>query len=147
MVSAVEFAAALSRYQAEKLGPLPRAVQREMASQLAVTIVRNCPVRTGLARGNMRLALGNTVARGTLRRLDPTGSAAIADMLAVASRAAAYSTMTFYNNVPYMGRLENGWSRQAPMGVFRVSVASVRSAMGDVLEAVRRQLGGSFVYR
>lgn len=31
-------------------------------------------------------------------------------------------TWTVYNNEPYMQRLEDGWSRQAPIGMLRITI-------------------------
>ena len=114
---------------------------RVAAGHLGRRIVRKTPVRTGLARGNMRLGIGKRVAQQTITRRDPSGERAIADIMNAAARLAAYSSFTIYNNLPYVPRLERGWSRQAPLGMFRLSYREFRADMPNIAREVTRRLG------
>lgn len=147
MVDRVQFSAALSRYKTLKLGPLAQITQQKFWGKLAERIVMSCPVRTGHTRANMKVALGNTVARGIVRGVDPSGNATLAQMKSVINRAAANSTLTFYNNVPWMSRLENGYSLQAPLGVFRVSVQFVLAQRNAIVQEIQSSLGSRFIVR
>lgn len=147
MVDRVQFIAALSRYKTNKLGRVAKIAQQKFYGRLAERIVRTCPVRTGHTKANMRVAVGNTVGAGVLRGRDPSGNATLAQMRAVIDRSAANSMLTFYNNVPWMSRLENGWSRQAPLGVFRIAVQSVMAARSELVRSIQRELGAQFIVR
>lgn len=82
----------------------------------------------GTARGNWQATI-NQPAVGEIARVDKTGSATIAD---VAQMTEAASGQVFYltNNVPYISRLEfEGWSRQAPEGMVRISLTELDQAI------------------
>lgn len=145
MASFAEFQTGLNRYRSDRLPKLLTEIMREVLRRLARNVVIRTPVRTGLARGNWRVALGNTVALSTLRRRDPTGEQAIAAAFAVISRAALQSRARLYNNLPYIPRLENGWSRQAPQGMIRLSVQQARVEWAAAIRDARTRLGGRFV--
>lgn len=141
MVSAIEFRSAITRWAARRLPEASKIMQATMAFHLGRRIVRKTPVRTGLARGNMRLAIGKRVAERPINRRDPSGEAAIKDIQSAVSRLAPYSSYTIYNALPYIARLERGWSRQAPLGMFRLSLREIKSDMPNIVREVRKKLG------
>jgi hypothetical protein len=141
MGSLLEFKAAITRWKAERLGPAVKLFQQEAAQQIGTSIVRKTPVRTGLARGNWRLAIGNRVGEGKLTRKDPSGAAAISDIVQSASRLAAYSSFTLYNNLPYIARLENGSSQQAPLGMTRLALREFKAGLPLTMREIQRKLG------
>lgn len=147
MVSSVQFVSELKRWTQQRLPEYSKAMQTEVATDLGTRIVQKTPVRTGLARGNMRLGIGKSVARGTLSRRDPSGLIAIAAIEAAAERLAPYSSFTIYNNLPYVPRLEDGWSRQAPLGMFRLSLREVMAEQSTLTRRVLKRIGGRFVVR
>lgn len=146
MVSSVGFKSATSRWIGERLPAAVKAFQVESARDLGTRIVRKTPVKTGLARGNWRLAIGNRVGAGVLRRKDQSGLNAIADIVSSASRIAAYSSFTLYNNVPYLPRLEDGYSQQAPLGMIRLSLKEFKANIPSVAKQAQKKLG-NFVVR
>lgn len=146
MASAIEFKSAITRWAATRLPEASKVMLQTAAAHLGRRIVRRTPVRTGLARGNMRLGIGKRVAAGTTTRRDPSGERAIADIMGAAARLAAYSSFTIYNNLPYIARLERGWSRQAPLGMFRLSFREFKADMPNITREVKRRLG-SWVVR
>ena len=141
MVSSAEFAAVITRWKGERLGPAVQRLQQKAAKSIGTSIVQKTPVRTGLARGNWRLAVGNRVGAGTLTRKDPSGNQAIAGIIASASRIAAYSSFTIYNNLPYIAKLENGWSKQAPLGMTRLAIREFKAGLKQTLQDIQRELG------
>lgn len=147
MVNSIQFRTAISRYKAERLGKIAKAAQVVFAEDISRAIDQRTPVRSGLARGNNRLALGNQSTSGVLQRLDPSGTSAIIQMLATAARAAVYSQLTWFNNVPYFGKLENGWSRQAPLGVYRISMTDVKARRNSTIRKIHRAAGATFNVR
>lgn len=94
---------------------------RKICLQLLTNLVLKSPVDTGRFRSNWRVGLGErpttTVAIGTN---------AATDGLAVLNRSELGTPIYIVNNLPYAMRLEYGWSKQAPQGMARLAVASIR---------------------
>lgn len=64
-------------------------------------------------------------------RIDPTGSAATADVLMNMGGAGKVTFMA--NNLPYGPRLEfEGWSKQAPAGMVRIAMARIDSYIAEL---------------
>lgn len=147
MVSAVEFRNALKRWTVQRVPEYGKAMQVAVAVDLGTRIVRKMPVRTGLARGNVRLGIGKAIARGILSRRDKFGATTIAALEAAAERLAPYSVFTIYNNVVYVPFLEKGSSRQAPLGMFRISLKEAVAARAQTVSAALRRVKGRFIVR
>ena len=141
MVQAVEFKAALKRWQTQKMEPAIAGFQRELAIELGRRVVKRTPVKTGQARANTRLAIGNRVGQQFLRITDKIGDVTIQKITQSAQRIAPYSNWTIYNAVPYAQRLEHGWSRQAPSGMFRISVKEVVALRKQMQQKALNKLG------
>jgi hypothetical protein len=88
----------------------------------------------GQARGNWQVTIG-AEAIGELERIDPGGNATIAEGTAIISSWLAANSIFIVNNVPYIARLEDGWSTQAPEGMLRITIAEFD---GIVQGAVRQ---------
>ena len=112
------------------------------ALELATRMVMKSPVDTGRFRGNWQIGEGGPDLR-TDSDYDkqPLGSAPSAGTFArwqdqlesVVPGTVIYVT----NNLPYARRLEyDGWSKQAPAGMVRVTVAEYQQIIRRVLEAV-----------
>ena len=54
-------------------------------------------------------------------------AAAASDALGELSRLRAYDSVYIVNGLPYAERLENGWSKQAPLGMVALTVAELQS--------------------
>lgn len=64
-------------------------------------------------------------------RVDPSGAAATADVLANMGGAGKVTFMS--NNLPYGNRLEfEGWSKQAPAGMVRIAMARIDSYVAEL---------------
>lgn len=91
---------------------------RRCALAVDSAVVLATPVDTGRARGNWQVEL-NTPAVGTTDNLSPSGREAIEQGKA---RIADYkggskeASINITNNLPYIGRLNEGHSAQAPAG-------------------------------
>lgn len=86
---------------------------RGLALHALTGVVLRTPVDTGRARGNWQAHVGAPVGRET-GRLDKGGSAAIADGAAAIAAQRGFQQIVIENNVPYIGRLNEGYSPQAP---------------------------------
>ncbi len=108
---------------------------RKAALAVDATVVLATPVDEGRARGNWQVAL-NGPASGTLEIEDKNGAAAIAQGKATIPGHKPGGSIHITNNLPYIGRLNDGWSAQAPAGFVQAAVlqgvAAVRGAQGIV---------------
>jgi hypothetical protein len=96
-------------------------VVRKVAFDLSAQIVNTSPVRLGRFRGNWFMGVGTrpTVATADV---DKDGSKTIARMQSLRPQIFAGSVIYTTNNLPYAMKLETGYSKQAPLGMVRVTV-------------------------
>lgn len=78
------------------------------------------PVDTGQARANWQS--GETVNYTPLPDTDVTGMSAINEAVKQASAVSTDKTFLIFNNLPYIERLENGYSGQAPQGMVKITL-------------------------
>ena len=88
---------------------------RATAFNLLTGIVKKTPVDTGRARGNWQLNINNPISSISDEK-SQSGAAAINKGAAVIGKAKDIEFPVFWltNNLPYIGRLNNGYSQQAP---------------------------------
>lgn len=75
-------------------------------------LVVSTPVKTGRARSNWRASSE----RPLYRTVDETSAQAALDQAKTVIQADRSGTLYITNNLPYIGRLNDGWSAQAPAG-------------------------------
>ena len=100
-------------------------LKKIVGETLQQVIVRS-PVMDGEFRASHKVTLDspqNSYEKG----FDLSGSATLAEGLKVASTAKIGGLVYIQTLSPYGTRLENGWSQQAPLGVFALSFQSVAS--------------------
>jgi hypothetical protein len=106
-------------------------VVRKFALEALSRLVMKTPVRTGCARGNWNVSIGEPDASYDLDKTDPQGDSTISEGLSVVEQALATGPSIFItNNLPYIMALEYGWSKQAPAGMLRVTVQELQSYLG-----------------
>lgn len=101
-------------------GTLDQAI-RIIALELFTKVILRSPVDTGRFRGNWQVMIGD-VPDGVLDLTDPNGAATISKMTAEVLKLRAGQTITLINNLPYSLKLEDGWSKQAPAGMVKMTV-------------------------
>lgn len=86
----------------------------------------------GRARANWQVALDVLPSDSeTLATVDANGNLAITDGTnKLLNLNKPYGVVWIFNNLPYIVRLENGWSGQAPQGMLRLSIQEVEAATG-----------------
>lgn len=92
-------------------------------------IVDRTPVDTGRARGNWIASIGGR-ATATMEVFDPSGSGAKSEGASVIAGFMAredWPSIFIQNNLPYIGRLEDGYSGQAPNGMLAVTFAELKA--------------------
>ena len=90
----------------------------------------------GRFRANWQLSIGSPTA-GVRDLIDKDGSATIAAHSSVISAAKAGDVIYLVNNLPYARRIEEGWSRQAPVGVVALTVVEFRTIVDNAVNGVR----------
>ena len=93
-------------------------------------IVKRTPVDTGRARGNWMVSLGSAVeavvdSGPTISNDEPVPSALKNEGLSTISKSKPGQDIVISNNLPYIVRLEEGHSKQAPTGMVAHTLARV----------------------
>ena len=119
------------------------AMTRKVALAVDSAVVIATPVDTGRARSIWQVNLGGP-ASGTRDALDQTGQAAIAEGRTEIAKYKGGSAIHITNNLPYIGRLNDGWSAQAPSGFVEkavlVGVAAAQGAGSLLQNALKEEL-------
>ena len=102
--------------------------------EVGTAIIKETPVDTGRARGNWQASV-NGASGGELSRTSE--GAAIAQLSQEAS-AAVGNTFFFTNNLPYIRRLEYGYSEQAPQGMVRRNLQNFTRLLAKNLKAAAK---------
>ena len=118
---ATSFRLDLERF-AEKAGDRATDVVRKVAIELLSSVVLKSPVDTGRFCGNWNVAYGG-IDYSTDGTEDKNGSATIyRGASRILSNNLPGVTIYITNSLPYAHRLEDGYSKQAPNGMVRLSV-------------------------
>lgn len=115
-----EFRAGL-RADADDVEKLVSRIERRLGLGILRRVVLATPVDTGRARGNWQVDL-NRIPGGEVVGVDKGGGATIASESAIIQTAKPFGTIQIANNVPYIGRLNDGYSKQAPAGFIEAAI-------------------------
>lgn len=110
----------LAAFRAKTESKMERAFRKIVIDAYSDCILMS-PVKSGRFRGNWQTAI-DVIPAGTLERLDPSGQIAIADVTNAALVTELGNTVYMANNLPYAERLEDGWSKQAPAGMVKLTI-------------------------
>lgn len=122
------FALDLSKQIEKAKGKTELAVKKTMI-ELFNRVIQKSPVDTGRFRANWNCSIGSPNL-STSESTDPSGSVASARASAtVVSYTLNGQSVFLTNSLPYAERLENGWSKQAPNGMVRLSVVEVQNSV------------------
>lgn len=97
-------------------------VVRKLAFESFKRIVLRTPVDTGRARANWGVTIGSPRVALAVNSTDKTGSSTLRVASEVASQFSGDGSIFMTNNLPYIGPLEYGSSKQAPTGMVRITV-------------------------
>lgn len=109
-------------------------IQRKVALATLTTAVMATPVDTGRARANWNTAMedADRTDRGTPGSAGQGSADAIARGSQAIGRAKLGSTIVISNSLPYIERLNDGYSKQAPAGF-------VEKAIQQAVDAVNKE--------
>lgn len=89
----------------------------------------------GRFRGAWQMSIGSP-SSGT-GAIDQDGSATTAAHAGIAATAKCGDVIYLTNNLPYAKRIEQGWSRQAPVGLVALTVVEFNTMLDDAVNGVR----------
>lgn len=95
---------------------------------IASSVIKMTPVDSGRARGNWQPNI-NTFTMGTTNKLDTSGAETINTVNDKTKELTIGKSFTLSNNLPYIERLEKGWSGQAPSGMTRITLLRFQSIL------------------
>lgn len=99
---------------------------KKITGEMLQKVVMLSPVDTGAYRGNHRVSVGKPDFTRDKNTVDKGGSGTIQKGLATIAAGGGLGKIVYISNsLPYSMRLENGWSRQAPTGVYALSFKSI----------------------
>lgn len=107
-----------------------KTVIRAIALEALKRIVNRTPVDTGRARGNWFVSIAGSDEFTVTTEVDPGGNVAISrgsQVIATYQQQDDFPIITIYNNLPYINRLENGYSGQSPQGMVAVTAAELQT--------------------
>lgn len=106
--------------------------QRAAVIQLFSLVVIKTPVDKGGARSNWFCELGAANNGAVGRAPETSGNAALDDIRVTVSQMPLAGQAILFNNLPYIERLEDGYSQQAPAGMVKTSIAEWRRIVREV---------------
>lgn len=131
-MSAIDTAVALFNSQVQKFVlDIPDQVEdlvRTISLEAVSRITKKNPVDTGRSRANWITSLDGPFdySISGWEGRDPVAEATAA----LGVKMPEFPVVTIFNNVHYVGYLEQGWSRQAPSGMVAVTLAELQAAFG-----------------
>ena len=111
-----------------------RTTIRAVTLEALNRIVLKTPVNSGRARGNWNVLIGTDGEEDAAESDDKTGTEAISrggDVIGDYARETGFPVISIYNNLPYIGRLEDGYSNQAPVGMVATTAAELTVELGS----------------
>lgn len=122
MASGSNYKLAFKQFNA-KVAARSLAVAQDVSVELGTKFVERTPEDTSRAKANYNAELNTIPQEFDESKRDPGGQAAIERMKTVAAQMKLGSVFVVANSAPYIGRLENGSSTQAPAGMRDITAA------------------------
>ena len=119
----MSFASDVAKY-AKLAGASVDETGRAIVLELFGSVIKDTPVDTGRARGNWQTSMDSPATGETDRKGE---GPALAEVSQQAASFGAGKVIYLSNGLPYILRLEYGWSKQQPGGMARKNVARIQS--------------------
>jgi hypothetical protein len=134
---ASSFALDVSKW-VEKAKERGDVVLRKVALDIGQSVVQMSPVKTGRFRANWYPGIG-TAQLTTTAEVDTTGSKSIARITGLQQSMFAGQVVYLSNSLPYAQKLEGGSSKQAPLGMVRVTVERFQGIVADAVNEAKSE--------
>jgi hypothetical protein len=109
-------------------------LQKQVAFDLFRRIIKRTPKDTGRAQASWTIALNQPN-----RAVQPAGRKSYPLPKVPPIKNTVGDTIWISNNLPYIERLEHGYSTQAPLGMVALSVEEVRNELEVLKQTVLRE--------
>lgn len=119
----------------DKAKAAPEQVIRKVGLSIGTNLVDGSPVDTGRFRGNWNVAFGYIDPLTTPSR-DLTGGKTKERIRVLLNGWPAGSDIFFTNSLPYAIPLEYGSSKQAPLGMVRVTVTEFQTYVDNAIKSL-----------
>lgn len=101
--------------------------KKKIALQVLIGVTNKMPVKSGRARANTTVSLAALDAGFTFR-VDKNGADTIGrGQNTITADKDPFGIVFVQNNLPYINKLENGHSNQAPLGMFALTLAEIET--------------------
>jgi hypothetical protein len=115
------------------------ALKKGFAKEILRTIVPATPVRTGKARSNYVVGRGQrNPAIRPAAEIDPAGSISLTAGFPTIDAARPGESLHISNNLPYISRLNSGYSEQAPAGFIERAVQSAKVRLPEIKQEIKK---------
>ena len=111
---------------------------RKIALELFRRVILKTPVDKGGARSNWQASLGSP-ATGTVDATDTQAGPTFRKVISATEGFDVGDTIYLANNLPYIRRLEEGSSQQAPQGMVALTVQEFSAIVNQISAEVSRQ--------
>ena len=111
-------------------------IVRKIALEMFSRVIMKSPVDTGRFRANWQVGI-ESIPGETLDAMDKSGGEALARVSEAVLSARAGQTITLVNNLAYARKLEYGYSKQAPAGMVRITLAEFGVVVAQAADEVR----------
>lgn len=126
---------------AQKTGIDIETVKKKLAFDIAVRLIMRTPVDTGRARANWMMSIGSADLT-TTDDTDKAGRSTYSHMSQVLQSTDSKDSSIFItNSLPYIARLEYGYSQQAPEGMVRLTLAEFSRLTDGAIRFVKSTSG------
>lgn len=126
-MSSFSFSEELKRF-AEKADP--EIVVKKVAMDVFRRVILRTPVDTGRARANWQASIGAPI-EGEIESTDQNRG--IVEAAQVIDNLEGDQSIFLSNNLPYIERLENGYSAQSPSGIVKVTLVEYPHIVEDAV--------------
>jgi len=123
------FSIDLSRFKVKSEQQMKTVIQK-ITMEAFERVVLKTPVDTGRARASWSPSIGAPTTASYPERMDKSGGVSIAAAQRAAFDWNCIGSIFLCNNLPYVGALEYGHSKQAPAGMVRVTLSEISSHYG-----------------
>lgn len=134
--SGKDFVLALKQFTGatkEQMNLFPKAI----AMRIFADIIMATPVDTGRARANWMMSIG-TLNTTITYDVDENGQPTVDKGVASLSDYKGGQSIFITNSLPYIMRLEYGWSKQAPNGMVRQAISRFRKLIPGAVAASKQ---------
>ena len=119
-----------------RAGDKAELVVRRAALDIGGQLIDRSPVDTGRFKNNWQTGIGG-MDKSTSSAADASGGGGQARLNAKVAAWRPGQSIFISNSLPYAYRLENGWSKQAPSGMVRLTVQNFEQAVARAAKGIK----------